>query len=393
MRIAELTIFEVDLPLRKRIDHASATRASSRNILIRCKLADGTVGWGEGVPREYVTGETTEGAFAQLSGTPLSEQLSTEATSWPHVIALCDAFRPAPRNGDSRGCNGNALRCAVELSVLDAYGRKLGEPVSNVLNYLPEAEVIRRSPERVRYSGAIATAKPAKAFASAIAMRAYGFAQCKVKVGIADVDDARRLRRIRTWIGRRMDLRLDANEAWNASEVVQKIEPLLPCKVSCIEQPVRHEEAAALAEVRRQTPVPIMLDESLTGFVDAELAIRDQTCDLFNIRLSKCGGFLDSARLAAMAANAGLGYQLGCHPGESGVLSAAGRHWASSIADIKYLEGSYDRHLLSEPLTQEDLTFGYGGWAPPLTGAGWGIEIDEATIERLAKSRAAYRLG
>ena len=70
-----------------------------------------------------------------------------------------------------------------------------------------------------------------------------------------------------------------------------------------------------------------------------------QTCDLFNIRLSKCGGFLNSLRLAAIAHAAGLGFQLGCHPGESGILSAAGRHWACSVKGIRYLEGSYDRHL------------------------------------------------
>ena len=56
--------------------------------------------------------------------------------------------------------------------------------------------------------------------------------------------------------------------------------------------------------------------------------------------------------------------ELGCHPGESGILSAAGRHWAVSVAEIRYLEGSYDRYLLRELLTHEDITFGYGGRAP-----------------------------
>src|SRR6185312_3817172 len=112
--------------------------------------------------------------------------------------------------------------------------------------------------------------------------------------------------------------------------------------------------------------VPIMLDESLTSMVDAEHAIANKTCDLFNIRLSKCGGFLNSARLAATARAAGLGYQLGCHPGESGILSAAGRHWAHRVANIRYLEGSYDRFLFSKLLTNEDMSFGYGGRARPV---------------------------
>ena len=68
---------------------------------------------------------------------------------------------------------------------------------------------------------------------------------------------------------------------------------------------------------------------------------------------------------------AGLGFQLGCHPGESGILSAAGRHWACSVKGIRYLEGSYDRHLFRKLLTNEDITFGYGGRAPALTGPGW----------------------
>jgi len=130
-----------------------------------------------------------------------------------------------------------------------------------------------------------------------------------------------------------------------------------------------------------------MLDESLTSVADAENAIRNGTCDLFNIRLSKCGGFLNSLRLAAMAHAAGLGYQLGCHPGESGILSAAGRHWATTVKGIRFLEGSYDRHLLKRLLTREDITFGYGGRAPALTGPGLGITVDEAALASMADKR------
>ena len=91
-----------------------------------------------------------------------------------------------------------------------------------------------------------------------------------------------------------------------------------------MEQPVPHEEVDSIAELRRQVPVPVMLDESLTSVVDGQTAIERGTCDLFNLRLSKCGGFLNCLELAALAHAEGLGYQLGCHPGESGVLSAGG---------------------------------------------------------------------
>jgi muconate cycloisomerase len=177
-----------------------------------------------------------------------------------------------------------------------------------------------------------------------------------------------------------MDLRLDANEAWQADELRTKLEPLLPFQISCVEQPVPHAEFARLAELRKSLGVPIMLDESLTSMTDAQAAITGGTCDLFNIRLSKCGGFLNSLRLAATAHAADLGYQLGCHPGESGILSAAGRHWATSVANIRYLEGSYDRHSLRQRLTDEDLTFGVGGRAPALTQAGLGVTVNEPVL-------------
>src|SRR4051794_24228447 len=61
MRIRSLTAYVVRLPLKRPFKHASTTRHESDNVLIRCELADGTTGWGEGVPRSYVTGETPDG--------------------------------------------------------------------------------------------------------------------------------------------------------------------------------------------------------------------------------------------------------------------------------------------------------------------------------------------
>ncbi len=391
MRIRKLTAHVVRVPLKRPFKHASAVRNDSDNIFIRCELANGTTGWGEGVLRSYVTGETPEGCLAQLARTPLTEQLSPDAGSWSDVIQLCERFQPAIEQDDPRGCHGNALRCAVELSLLDAFGRLLDEPVGNVVEHFPSASSILAKRDSVQYSAAIDSGSrrlPRKS----LVRRIYGFHQCKVKVGAEGDDDAARLQTIRRWIGSRMDLRLDANEAWPAQSVTAKVEPLLKYNVSCLEQPVPHTEASQLAEVRRQVPTPIMLDESLTSMHDAQAAIDGQLCDLFNIRLSKCGGFLNSLRLATMASSAGLGYQLGCHPGESGILSAAGRHWACRVKNIRYLEGSYDRHLLRELLTHEDITFGYAGRAPRLTAPGLGVTINETVLERLTIDKQEYFL-
>jgi len=128
-----------------------------------------------------------------------------------------------------------------------------------------------------------------------------------------------------------------------------------------------------------------MLDESLCCREDAQRAIVGGTCDLFNLRISKCGGLLACVRLAAFAHDHNLGYQLGCLVGETGILSAAGRQFACSIANLRYLEGSYDRFLVRDSLTAENLTFRYAGRAPALTGHGLGITVQEERVRATAR--------
>ncbi len=392
MRVGEVTLHVVRLPLRLEVRHASATRRDSENLLVRCRLLDGTEGWGEGVPRDYVTGETAEGAIAQLAATALAEQLDLDCCTWKNVIELCDRFRPALQHEDPRGCYGNALRCAVELSLLDAFGKLFAEPVSRVTYHFEPARSIRASRTEVRYSAAVTSATFGMELLQTLMARLYGFVQCKVKVGVKGFDDVARLRRIRSWIGRRVDLRIDANGSWRGDEIAEKIEQMLPFGISAVEQPTSHEEVETLSGIRGKLPVPVMLDESLTCLNDAQRAIRLGVCDLFNIRLSKCGGFLNCLRMAGMAHEAGLGYQLGCHPGESGLLSAAGRHWAVSVDSIRYLEGSYDRYLLGARLTNEDVTFRYGGRAPALAGPGLGVTINPQVLARLTTRKKTYHL-
>jgi muconate cycloisomerase len=381
MRVVELTAFQVRIPLVRPIRHASHLRSYTDNVIIRCLLENNTEGFGEGVPRAYVTGETIDSDFELLRRSDLASQLEP-CHDFPQAVTLAERLRLAPIAGDARGCQGNAARCGVELALLDAYGRHFGESLSNVVR-LAAGDLYQARP-RVQYSGAITSAqKGLKLRLAAWRLRLYRFRQVKVKVGIAGYDDVYRLRVIRGCLGTKPDLRVDANEAWSPAEVVQRIRELEPFGISAVEQPLPDADSSVLAEVRRQVGVPIMLDESLCSPVDAERAVQGRTCDLFNLRLSKCGGFLPTLRLAQFARRHGLGYQLGCQIGETALLSAAGRHFACSVADLRYVEGSYDRHLVREPLGTRDITFDWGGWAPALSGLGLGVTLDPQALERV----------
>lgn len=379
-RVVELTALAVAVALRKPIRHASHTRTTTENLVVRCRLDDGTVGYGEGVPRPYVTGETIDSALALLKETDLEKQLSA-CGDLADALEMIESLRLAPVPGDQRGCQGNAARCAVELALLDAFCRAFDRPVYEVTRAV--APDLAELKTHVRYSGVITASDGLKLRLAAWKMRIYGFRQVKLKVGIEGQDDVQRLRSIRKRLGTKTDIRIDANEAWSLEHAVAQLKAFEPFGVTSAEQPLAHEDFASLCELRRATSIPIMLDESLCSRQDAEEAVRAGACDLFNLRLSKCGGYIPSLRLAQFARESGLGYQLGCQVGETAILSAAGRHFAASVRDIRYLEGSYDRHLLRESLATRDITFGYGGKAPRLEGPGLGIEVDPEALARV----------
>jgi muconate cycloisomerase len=384
MRIQELVAYHVRIPLRSKVKHASHTRTDTDSILVCCRLNDGTEGWGEGLPREYVTGETIETVVEQFRAADWRRQIGETFSDVQGALALCDRIRVAdgPPSG-KRDSFGNSLRCAVEIALLDAATRACQRPLSDITSIVAESVGIRGRADRVQYSAVITSLGVLGEIIRGLKVRLYAFCQGKMKVGVAGVDDGAAVRRIRRILGPRFDLRIDANEAWHCRDLEARLAPLLPLGISSLEQPVPHAEVDGLAPLRGRLGVPLMLDESLCSQSDAERAIEKGTCDLFNIRLSKCGGFVPSLRIAAIAQRAGLGYQLGCQVGETGILSAAGRHFATSVAGIRYLEGSFDRFLVAERLTVDDLTFRRGGWAPALRGPGLGIEIDRSALKRV----------
>ncbi len=388
MRIHRLTAFQIPIAFKRPVRHASHTRHANETLIIRCVMDDGSCGWGEGLPRPYVTGETIDSVWRHLEQSDFSPLRDTSYSSAGDVSRAIDAFHFAEVAADPgievRECFGNSVRCALEMAVLDAACRAQQMSLGDFILQHPVASEFSTPCNEVFYSGAVTSTTPRGQWISALKMRLFAFRQVKVKVGTDGISDVDLLRRVRRIVGRKVDLRLDANEAWHCEEVASKIAPLLMFRPTSLEQPVPHAEVAGLKQVRSQIGVPIMLDESLCCLEDAQRAIAGGWCDLFNIRLSKCGGISRSLAIAALARKHGLGYQLGCQVGETGILSAAGRHFACNVPDIRYLEGSFDRFLVRESLTEQDLTFHYGGKGKRLNGPGLSIDVNECRVRELA---------
>jgi muconate cycloisomerase len=141
--------------------------------------------------------------------------------------------------------------------------------------------------------------------------------------------------------------------------------------------------------VTAATEEAIIVDESLRTIEEARELASTGACDAFNIRVSKCGGLINSARIAKIAAEHGLFCVVGAQVGESGVLSAAGRHLAAQI-EPRYLEGSGGRLLLKQDVTKENVLPGRRGRAQTPTGPGLGVEVDEQLLGRLGRLHRTF---
>jgi muconate cycloisomerase len=333
-----------------------------------------------------VTGETVETVFDVLGRFDAAAALGTVA-SLGEAVGRIDAIRLEARGDDPRGMGANAARCALELALMDAVCRAFGAGLGEAIACLGIADDRRAaSAGPVRYSGAITAGPWYDEHIRTWKHRIYGFRQVKVKVGVPGQHDGFRMRYFRTVLGSKVDIRLDANEAWHAGDVAGRLARLRNWRPSLIEQPVPHAELDALA-AGPDVGMPVLLDESLCSFSDGRRAVRLGMPVGFNVRLSKCGGIGPSLRLMELAWSHGAFVQLGCHPGETGILSAAGRWVAGLYPEIRYVEGSYDRHVLKANTIAEDITFGYGGVAPALQGPGLGVTVDPARLGPLVRRR------
>jgi muconate cycloisomerase len=379
MRIARIVADRIEVPLRTPFRHAQAEHRTAENVIVEVTLEDGATGYGNSLPRPFVTGESAEGVF-EIYRRGVSRSVFGNVGGFGDLVEILTADPLVPE-----GFTLNlAARCALELALLDAFGKHFKRSASDAIRLATPEVVFDEPPSEVRYCVGISSATPLRELARAVKYRLAGFRSLKLKVGLDDAQDLRKLRLIRSLLGRRIDLHADANGAWLLGRAETMCREMEPYELAAIEQPLPKGDEDDLGALRRATGIPVTIDESLTSHDSARQAAANRWCDLFNIRISKCGGLLRSCGLARIAWEHGLGYQLGCQVGETGILSAAGRAFACTVRDIRYLEGSYDRWLIADNVLKRDISIGYGGCAPCLTGHGLGVEVDPDAVERLS---------
>ena len=100
-----------------------------------------------------------------------------------------------------------------------------------------------------------------------------GFRCVKLKIGAIDFDkELDLIKRIRDrYSFHEVELRVDANGAFEFDEALYKLELLSQYNIHSIEQPIKKGQWAFMAELCRESPLPIALDEELIGVNDPEM--------------------------------------------------------------------------------------------------------------------------
>lgn len=140
-----------------------------------------------------------------------------------------------------------------------------------------------------------------------------GFSVIKVKIGALDFEaELKMLKALRDIAGEDAVIRLDANGAFTPQEAMKRLQRLASLNIHSIEQPLRPQYVAELADLCRHTPIPIALDESLImrpadigRTIDTIQRIRPQYLIL---KPSLCGGLGCADTLIRVAQTEDMGW-------------------------------------------------------------------------------------
>jgi muconate cycloisomerase len=357
------------------IKHYLAERTHSENLVVKVVTDSGVVGFGEGIARQYVTGEVMESSLRFLQDHLIPELNGFHLSEPPDLIeALAELLSEDNRAQAPAAC------CALELAILDAAGKTWSQSV---------AQMLGGGDQPLIYSAVIPMMSYPSFHRLLHLIRDMEMSFVKIKVG--NERDTEILSLAREILGHEVDLRVDANGAWSSEEAGKRIAAMMAYGISAVEQPVPKEDILGLKRVSEQVEIPVIVDESLCLERDAKKLVSLDACQVFNLRLSKCGGILAANRLYEIGRKKAIAAQLGCQVGETGILSAAGRQLAAT-RKLLYLEGSYSSYLLKDDIVNEPVEFGPGGVAQPLAGHGLGVSVNEETLQRLTVMHEEIRL-
>jgi muconate cycloisomerase len=278
----------------------------------------------------------------------------------------------ARQHFDMSGSLGKAAACALDMAMYDLQGQSAGCPVYDLLG-----GAVRKS---VDISWVAYIREDLDALREEIRQRvAEGFRAFKLKVGVDIELDEKRVALVRELAGAEASIKVDANEGWSVKDAPENIRRLDKYRLDGVETPVKRDNPADIAAVRKQVKVPIL--EHVNDLAYALALLKADAVDVFNISCPGAGGIFPARQIVAMAQAAKLGVLIGSTV-ELGVGTLAQLHLAATVPNLTLPSdligpGMYKRDVLKTPLRYRE------GKLDVPTGVGLGGQVSADNLKAL----------
>lgn len=364
MKITEVEAIPFAIPYKKPLRFASGEVRTAEHVLVRVRTDDGLVGVAEAPPRPFTYGETQESIVAVI-----------EKIFAPQLTGLAPTAREAVHARLNRTVGNPTAKAAVDMALWDVIGQSVGLPVTELLGGYTD---------RMRVSHMVGFAPPQEMVAEARRIReTYGITTFKVKVGRRPFTlDVAACRALREGLGDDVELYVDGNRGWTASESARALRAMDGLDLTLAEELCPADDVLGRRWLVAHTDIPFVADESATrpGEVTRELLGGSATA--ISIKTARTG-FTYSQRVHHQCEGLGVEVVMGNQiDGQVGTLCTAVFGAAFELTSRRagelsnFLDMSDD--LLAEPLRIED------GTLRVRESAGLGIDIDP---EKLARYR------
>ncbi|MBT4878259.1 MAG: hypothetical protein HON42_00360 [Alphaproteobacteria bacterium] len=337
---SSVELSRIELPLQKKFGHNLAQHSKTDNLIL--SINDKTFyGYGEAVPRQYVTKETSQHIFDNFANSKLI-QILKEFNCTSLMEGVNNLFTLRLNDIESKNYVGPGLSCLLELAILDFLGKKYGTQISGILNksfpFLKKGKNMNSFPFTtvLSYSDSLDR------------LSAKKINGVKVKVG-KDIDfDVDNLRNIKKIVGDNVPVFIDGNCCWKYDDGVRFAKKTQDMDIKWFEEPLSTSDFKELFAFKQETKVKIMLDENCVSMQDLIRAHKENSFDYINLRISKNGGVSQFLEMYDYIVKNGYKAQLGVQVGEVGPLWACGRQIMQSGIDVVSYEAGQIDLLLKE---------------------------------------------
>lgn len=367
MKIAAVEVFLLGFPFKSVFVLAGGVagdpNALSHRVLVKLSTDSGAVGWGEATPTPRWTYETSETIVSTLRRYLAPAVIGIEV--W-NLDALHRAMERAINPGVTAG--SPLAKSAIDVAAHDAWGQALGVPIYQLLGGC------RRS--RFDLTWMVSVQRPDEAEQAVADGLAAGYTTFDAKIGMhGERGDVELLQRARRAAGEH-SIQVDANRGYRVDAAIRQARRFAELGVVLFEQPLNGFNLSGFRRLCAASPVPIGIDESLRSVSDLLEYTRADAIGVAVAKVQRNAGLYRSRQLCDAAEAAGLELSLSGLT-ETDLGLAAGLHLAAAF-DINPLALNGPQYI-DTPFLRQRVWRG-GGQVDLPTGAGLGVEVDEAWV-------------